>query len=500
MTGGPFSTSDVAERLSAEIENWRRYQVQYWPVFRLSDSTLVGSCGLRPRNMEARIAELGFQLCPQSWGQGYASEAARAVIEWARTHDFATLIAGHHPSNHASKRALVRLGLATLQHSFWSGPAKGPASLKQPSDKRLAVLAIPRPVTASQHQVRSFAPAGAVIAGIERHERKMLATQAFRFCESRAPRVNSLQGEKLAIQPFVGIDLEAKICWSPADAALHEIDPRHLAHAVERNMFPLRAAHAARIRSSGVKRAAVSPVRRQDTGTKYARICHCRPYRQDADGVVHWILDESEAPNAWPRPDVRCVQHLGRRSRGFGRSPSDTRGLAAGLPTQGRRALAGQAHQGGRRARGGAPRIRAECVLPSQRERAFRKYRCAGDVRSMSKWHSCTVPRAEREQSLPDGRSVGCRATRLEKSHLESDQAVGRGSASTLDVARAIGHPRKITGSKATRPDYKKFTGSLLPAGSGYQGRRSNGSGAALPLRAPTPRQIDPAIELMTNL
>jgi [ribosomal protein S5]-alanine N-acetyltransferase len=119
MTGGPFSTSDVAERLSAEIENWRRYQVQYWPVFRLSDSTLVGCCGLRPRDMEGRVAELGFQLCRQSWGQGYASEASRAVIEWARTHDFAALIAGHHPSNHASKRALVRLGFSYTHDEFY---------------------------------------------------------------------------------------------------------------------------------------------------------------------------------------------------------------------------------------------------------------------------------------------------------------------------------------------------------------------------------------------
>ena len=112
LTGGPFTTEAVAERLAAEIENWRLYRIQYWPVFLLNGSTLVGCCGLRPRDMDARVAELGFQLCRHSWGQGYASEASRAVIEWARAHDFATLIAGHHPSNQASKSALVRLGFS----------------------------------------------------------------------------------------------------------------------------------------------------------------------------------------------------------------------------------------------------------------------------------------------------------------------------------------------------------------------------------------------------
>lgn len=112
LIGGPFTTEAVAERLATEIENWRRYGIQYWPVFRSNGSMLAGCCGLRPRDMEARVAELGFQLCRQAWGQGYASEASRAVIEWARAHDFAALIAGHHPSNQASRRTLTRLGFS----------------------------------------------------------------------------------------------------------------------------------------------------------------------------------------------------------------------------------------------------------------------------------------------------------------------------------------------------------------------------------------------------
>jgi ribosomal-protein-alanine N-acetyltransferase len=62
--------------------------------------------------MNARIAELGFQFCADAWGQGFATEASTAVIEWARTEGFSALIAGHHPDNLASKRALVRLGFS----------------------------------------------------------------------------------------------------------------------------------------------------------------------------------------------------------------------------------------------------------------------------------------------------------------------------------------------------------------------------------------------------
>ena len=110
LTGGPFAPDAVRQRLRNEIENWRAFGIQYWPLFRADDGVLVGSCGLRPRNMEARWAELGFQLSRPAWGQGFATEAAKAVIEWARQHHFEALFAGHHPDNEASKRTLLRLG------------------------------------------------------------------------------------------------------------------------------------------------------------------------------------------------------------------------------------------------------------------------------------------------------------------------------------------------------------------------------------------------------
>ncbi len=110
LTGGPFTTEEVAQRLVMELKNWRLYRIQYWPVFRLSGGALAGCCGLRPRDLDARIAELGFQFCRDAWGQGLAAEAARAVIKWARAEGFAALVAGHHPDNQASRRTLLRLG------------------------------------------------------------------------------------------------------------------------------------------------------------------------------------------------------------------------------------------------------------------------------------------------------------------------------------------------------------------------------------------------------
>ncbi len=89
----------------------REHGVQYWPVFRRGTDEHVGCCGLRPREGEAGVYELGYGVRTGYAGQGLASEAARAVVDHAFGPLGATgLFAGHHPDNAASRRVLQRLG------------------------------------------------------------------------------------------------------------------------------------------------------------------------------------------------------------------------------------------------------------------------------------------------------------------------------------------------------------------------------------------------------
>jgi len=111
LIGGPFSRRWIEERLALEISNQSRYGFQYWPLFRLSDDAHVGCAGLRPVSGNEGVLELGFHLRTEHWGQGFATEAARAVIAYAFTTAAAgALVAGHHPQNEASGRVLQRLG------------------------------------------------------------------------------------------------------------------------------------------------------------------------------------------------------------------------------------------------------------------------------------------------------------------------------------------------------------------------------------------------------
>lgn len=119
LTGGPLTAKQVAERLAREVGNWRLQRLQYWPVFLADGGRLAGCCGLRPHGADARTAEFGFQFCRDAWGRGYATEAATAVIAWARARGLTALVAGHHPENDASKRVLLRLGFRYTHEEFY---------------------------------------------------------------------------------------------------------------------------------------------------------------------------------------------------------------------------------------------------------------------------------------------------------------------------------------------------------------------------------------------
>jgi RimJ/RimL family protein N-acetyltransferase len=75
----------------------------------LRDKTVIGACGLVFRDEEA--PELGYWLGVNHWGQGYATEALHAVIDYAFTdmgHE--ALQAGARVTNPASRRVLEKCG------------------------------------------------------------------------------------------------------------------------------------------------------------------------------------------------------------------------------------------------------------------------------------------------------------------------------------------------------------------------------------------------------
>lgn len=121
----PMTPAQADERLAAEIDRQAAYGMQYWPLFSLASGAFVGCCGLRPWDSEpgdtgAGVFVLGFHLLPAYWGQGYATEAARAVMNHAFTALHADgLYAGHHPDNDASAHVLQKLRFRRTRADYY---------------------------------------------------------------------------------------------------------------------------------------------------------------------------------------------------------------------------------------------------------------------------------------------------------------------------------------------------------------------------------------------
>jgi ribosomal-protein-alanine N-acetyltransferase len=80
-------------------------------VQRKDAADVIGYCGLIDSGRAADgEPELAFELLRRAWGQGYATEASWAVLDWARSSGHERLWATVWDWNTASRRVLAKLG------------------------------------------------------------------------------------------------------------------------------------------------------------------------------------------------------------------------------------------------------------------------------------------------------------------------------------------------------------------------------------------------------
>ncbi len=79
----PQQSDEMVDRL---IAVWRDLGFGLWAVERLDTHAFIGYVGLFSPTWEAEFTpcvEIGWRLAKEHWGQGFAPEAAMAVLEWA---------------------------------------------------------------------------------------------------------------------------------------------------------------------------------------------------------------------------------------------------------------------------------------------------------------------------------------------------------------------------------------------------------------------------------
>lgn len=93
----PYTRADA----DAAMRRWGDGSQPVWSIF--DESGLVGGIGL--------IDHLGYWIARRAWGQGYATEAGLAVLDWHFAQSGAEpVVAQYMLGNAASARILARLG------------------------------------------------------------------------------------------------------------------------------------------------------------------------------------------------------------------------------------------------------------------------------------------------------------------------------------------------------------------------------------------------------
>lgn len=133
--GRPKTAEQTEAWLGGTLASYEALDLGYLAVVRKADGALLGRCGLIDMAVEAEApggrlrrgwfgreevpvgvavsfeCELGYTFDPAVWGQGYASEAARGVWDYARGElRLGYVVSAILPGNAASRRVAERAG------------------------------------------------------------------------------------------------------------------------------------------------------------------------------------------------------------------------------------------------------------------------------------------------------------------------------------------------------------------------------------------------------
>jgi RimJ/RimL family protein N-acetyltransferase len=125
--GGVLSEADALAYIDRADLRLRVFGFTRWALERRSDGSLIGAVGLAPVHQSLPIPagfEMGWRLVRDAWGQGYATEAAKAAIAHGFEQGGLTEVYAFtsHP-NLRSQAVMERAGLVRAETLDFDHPA-----------------------------------------------------------------------------------------------------------------------------------------------------------------------------------------------------------------------------------------------------------------------------------------------------------------------------------------------------------------------------------------
>ena len=109
----PFSREQVQGWLGRNLDHQAEFGYGLFSVLLKPTGELIGDCGLEQMQLDGHeAAEVGYDFRSDYWNQGYATEAASAVRDFAFTQlQIPTLISLIRVGNQRSKRVAEKIGM-----------------------------------------------------------------------------------------------------------------------------------------------------------------------------------------------------------------------------------------------------------------------------------------------------------------------------------------------------------------------------------------------------
>ncbi len=114
----PFCENKVEKWIDWNINNYRKYKHGLWAVILKEGNVFLGDCGITIQEIEGEdLPELGYHIKEEYCGNGYATEAGKACIDYSfRNFEYDTLYSYTKHNNMPSIRVAEKNGMEFVKY------------------------------------------------------------------------------------------------------------------------------------------------------------------------------------------------------------------------------------------------------------------------------------------------------------------------------------------------------------------------------------------------
>lgn len=121
----PISSIEEVDEIILKIRSqYRMNGIGRWAVIEKNTGEFIGWSGLKyiteEENNRTHFYDVGYRFLPAYWGKGYATESAKAALDYGfRKMNIEEIIGTCHEENKASRRALEKCGLTFVEQFLY---------------------------------------------------------------------------------------------------------------------------------------------------------------------------------------------------------------------------------------------------------------------------------------------------------------------------------------------------------------------------------------------